>query len=596
MMIRTLDFTTELKPPKSSAYCDFYLTDEVIKTLKDILKSKIEELFNFDICQSSIFDFVKTKILTSCQENLCVEIYQHHFIFIADMIIVLIYRSFVLNLYELLLKFPDSHIFLKDFLFFILYMKDYMGEEVWYEIEDKLKADIQLKLLNIGNSTSFIIRGLVLIQRGLKIFDKQHLLIQSLSKLVCLYLKLRDDTVQCIIKALTIDSNDQEEDIFIEEFLALDEEANKDPLVVAKIKLDNLIDLDNLPEETEEMYKVAFDEWNPDPFVLSPIEFDPLTKKSSSVLSMLVQIYGSKELFVDEYRSLLASKLISSGGLVDQSNHERELVNYELLSLKFGEESMRKCEVMLNDNAETLAFNNNVCSKMSANFVPSVAIISKHFWPDIVGNNLKPCKEIEEVFHKVRNTFENDKAPKSLEFNFRTGFVELDVEYVKDSLVYQRVICASPLQAATLLFLQDNPLVKSQQISLAIDVEISQVDEAIKFWIAAGFCEIENSKIKLSEYPKDPKLDKSDGTHNFNQNNGQVNIKQKSFHVYTSYILGMLNNLGPLPLERIHNLLKIFVKGDEIYDETVEDLKEFLDELVSTDQLTFDSGKYLITT
>ena len=35
-------------------------------------------------------------------------------------------------------------------------------------------------------------------------------------------------------------------------------------------------------------------------------------RRSSDIISMLVNIYGSKELFVNEYRSLLSNRLLSA--------------------------------------------------------------------------------------------------------------------------------------------------------------------------------------------------------------------------------------------------------------------------------------------
>jgi len=43
--------------------------------------------------------------------------------------------------------------------------------------------------------------------------------------------------------------------------------------------------------------------------------------------------------------------------------------------------------------------------------------------------------------------------------------------------------------------------------------------------------------------------------------------------VFWSYIVGMLTNLGPLPPDRIHSMLSMFVQGETKYEESLEDLK-----------------------
>ena len=45
--------------------------------------------------------------------------------------------------------------------------------------------------------------------------------------------------------------------------------------------------------------------------------------------------------------------------------------------------------------------------------------------------------------------------------------------------------------------------------------------------------------------------------------------------VFESYIIGMLRNMGKLPLERIHNMLKMFC-ADPKYDKEIDSLEQFL--------------------
>ena len=58
---------------------------------------------------------------------------------------------------------------------------------------------------------------------------------------------------------------------------------------------------------------------------------------------MLVNIYGSKELFVNEYRALLANRILT------QFNYdtEKEIRYLELLKMRFGEAQLHFCEVGL---------------------------------------------------------------------------------------------------------------------------------------------------------------------------------------------------------------------------------------------------------
>lgn len=72
-----------------------------------------------------------------------------------------------------------------------------------------------------------------------------------------------------------------------------------------------------------------------------PVDADPLSSRSQrtgDVTSLLINIYGSKELFVKEYRQLLSERLLS---FEDVDVIDREARHLELLKLRFGEGIVR---------------------------------------------------------------------------------------------------------------------------------------------------------------------------------------------------------------------------------------------------------------
>lgn len=64
---------------------------------------------------------------------------------------------------------------------------------------------------------------------------------------------------------------------------------------------------------------------------------------------MVVDIYGSKEMFVNEYRNLLADRLLIQLDFYP----EKEIRNLELLKLRFGDSVLHTCEVMLKDISDS---------------------------------------------------------------------------------------------------------------------------------------------------------------------------------------------------------------------------------------------------
>ena len=67
--------------------------------------------------------------------------------------------------------------------------------------------------------------------------------------------------------------------------------------------------------------------------------------------------------------------------------------------------------------------------------------------------------------------------------------------------------------------------------------------------------------------------------------------------VYEQYVVGMLTNLESLPLDRIHNMLKMFVQSDDGnggYDRTEQELQRFLGRMVEDGKLEAAGGQYRI--
>jgi anaphase-promoting complex subunit 2 len=57
------------------------------------------------------------------------------------------------------------------------------------------------------------------------------------------------------------------------------------------------------------------------------------------------------------------------------------------------------------------------------------------------------------------------------------------------------------------------------------------------------------------------------------------------------FIVGMLTNLGILPLERIHSMLSMFVPPPNAYNRTEDELQNFLAEEIRKGKLEFVKGE-----
>lgn len=122
---------------------------------------------------------------------------------------------------------------------------------------------------------------------------------------------------------------------------------------------------------------------------------------------MLVTVYGSKELFVNEYKTLLADRLLTQ----HNCNTEKEIRYLELLKLRFGETQLHYCEVMLKDISDSKRINSLLDKDEqykleNKGFPVSAMVLSAQFWPAFKEETLTLPAIIKEQFQYYTKAFE----------------------------------------------------------------------------------------------------------------------------------------------------------------------------------------------
>lgn len=167
---------------------------------------------------------------------------------------------------------------------------------------------------------------------------------------------------------------------------------------------------------------------------------------------MVVDIYGSKEVFVNEYRTLLADRLLNQ---LDFSP-EKEIRNLELLKLRFDESLLHTCEVMLKDISDSKRINAHIHNDMNmetdaagssdTGFTLSSLILSSQFWPAFKNETLELPPELKSVFDKYTKSYETYKGNRTLVWRPVTGRVDLEIEIGNKTLN----LSVSPIHAVIL--------------------------------------------------------------------------------------------------------------------------------------------------
>lgn len=268
------------------------------------------------------------------------------------------------ELFNIIRDFPESKPAIEDLKYCL------ERTNLRQQLLASLKSALETRLLHPGVNTSDIITLYISAIKALRELDPSMVLLELACEPIRKYLRTRDDTVRQIVAGLTGDAE-------VSSDLA-NELSKADPVT-----------LENGQESDDDILEP--EDWIPD-----PIEADPgkcgSKRRSSDIVSLLVSIYGSKDLFINEYRSLLADRLLHQFHYIA----EREIRNVELLKLRFGEAQMHFCEVMLKDMADSRRIDSNIRdeeAKLSEEekptFVLSAMILSSEFWPSLKEEKLE---------------------------------------------------------------------------------------------------------------------------------------------------------------------------------------------------------------
>lgn len=467
------------------------------------------------------------------------------------------------QLFSIIIDFPDSLPVLQDLVVCLN-----MVPELKPVLVKSLKEALQMRLLQPGVNTGDILTAYISTMRALRVLDQSGVLLEMVGEPVKEYLRGRDDTVRCIVSSLTEDSNNE-----------LAEELNKGRL---------LSDNDS-GDESSILHNWEF--WEPD-----PVEAEPLKPSQASrcfdIISMLINIYGSKELFIDEYRSLLADRI-----LIQLSyDTEREIRHLELLKLRFGESQLHQCEVMLKDVFDSRRINAQVAESKEgseSSVVPvNAMILSAQFWPQgLKDENVKLPNCFVEALDNYKSSFELLKGNRTLYWKPHLGSIEIELELNGKSHEFK----VSPIHAAIIWHFQSKSSYTLDELSLLLEMPAQALQRKISFWQSQGVLREDGNdtyvltdELKISH--QEPMAVEDEDPESVLVS--AQDQKTEEIQIIWSYVAGMLTNLESLTLERIHSMLKMFAMQGPGSQCTILELKNILETKIKELKLVYSNGLY----
>lgn len=478
--IHTLLYADEITPVLYAALCEPIsralviqkclalgwenLVDECLeKVLKDNILGEIQ-------AKCSIFAYSLHLIKNWCEEvrsQIVAWNYKPgHFVeFLEKQASLALGGCLISKMFDIILDFPDTKPALSD-------LSDCIAKypELKITLETQTKNQLQQKIVHCSKATDGILLVYINLTKVMKILFPTMEVLESISDPIKKELRKRSDTFKCIIKTIAEDG---------ELYALLD------------IKQKSVKEQDEFSSDEDELG--AF-EWQPIPRSALRDVISALNKRSD-IVSMLINIYGSQEQFMEEYRIHLSKKLVSN----TEFEVVTEIKDLEMLKKRFGEANLHKCEVMIQDVLSSKRINGFVHEhKSKEKFLKldtlDVLIISSYFWPiEEQDYKFKLPEKIAESFQEYSEKYSVVKASRKLKFHEQLGSVTLTLEFDNGSKAWSGV---SPLHAAIISLFDDEAGEKSsEELSNALGISQHQLRKEISFWETRGVI----SRFKRSE-------------------------------------------------------------------------------------------------
>lgn len=506
-------------------------------------------------------------------------------------------RIRIRQLFTIIVEFPESEPALIDLSECIDRV-----QELRKELVEALRSDLEVRLLHPGVDTNDILTAYVSAIRALRVLDPSGVLLDAVCDPVRKYLRHREDTVRCIVTDLTDRHSELAEELVRPQPLSVDEgsgtDSDDDVLIAISSISDNVIE-----------HFTDWERWQPDPVDAATTSYSS-TRHGGDIISMLVNIYGTRDLFVNEYRQLLAERLLTKFSF----DTHRDVRHVELLKLRFGDSSLHNCEVMLKDISDSRRINARITEEKldastslssSTQHVPvNALIISEQFWPPQrlreADSPLVLPTPLREALDKFTRSFEVLKGNRTLNWKTHLGFVDIEIELSNGRTLKYK---ASPAHATIIWHFESHPRWTVKELASVAQMSAHDVRRRIAFWQSQRLLREEaNDTFVLME-------DEACGS-NSGATSGLVMAvdddedacesavaharerREEELSVIWSYVVGMLTNLESLPLERIHSMLRMFAMQGPGSQVSQQDLRTFLDHKVKEQKLVFVSGVY----
>lgn len=411
------------------------------------------------------------------------------------------------------------------------------------------------RLLQGGANTVDILSGYIATIKSFAILEPRGVLLEKVSRPIRRYLREREDTIAAIVSGILGDESSQ--------LGYLSEE-----LVKGK-------------QEGDDMDDLSDPNWQPDPLDAPP---DFMKGKTSDIVGCLISLYENKDIFVKEFVSIFADRLLQEKEAVDDI-----MMKLEFLKLRFGEQELQKLDVMVKDINESKRIDKALhTTKVQGRSITKkvhAKVLSRLYWPTFTDSSLILPDVIENQLQMYSEGYSKIKQGRKLKWLRNIGTVKIELQLEDRKLEFD----VTPEQSAVIAFFQEGSRTV-QQICEAFEMDESKSRQLIMFWVnkrvlARDQNEAQRYYVREREIEDDGQDEGAvDDVGTGTLSREEERAREES-ELYWPFIRGMLTNHGTMPVDRIHTFLKMLVPADKGYTKTIEELERYLNFLVNEEKL-----------
>ncbi len=301
------------------------------------------------------------------------------------------------ELFDMVVEWPESTPAVMDLKSCLDYTKE------WGFFQKEASKQFKTRLLHIAAETQAIITIYTSSVKVFRVLDPTDVTLRIVSECIRVYLRERADTIKCIVSYLT------EKSSIIEEMRNRGVENRNMGSQIDRYEWEGVDEnggggINNKNSEDELSDWENADTWEPEPIHnLAEYAKTVIFKKKDDTLGMLVKIFGSRDLFVDEYRRHLGDLFMRR--VEEHFDTMNEMEWQEMLTQRFGEECMHFSKIMLTDVDLSRRITKRVQQAVSeSSWLPAescekfqATVISGHYWPQRIVDMENNLEKVERA-------------------------------------------------------------------------------------------------------------------------------------------------------------------------------------------------------